>query len=353
MRTHIRNTLAKLILRYSPAQRHWRRHIGTYLPILEDALENAPAEQLLTLRIMDDMDSRRFASAQKRLDKLRRFTHASANEADKALYCVLMGDYHFRQGQAFEMAHYMRQANRHGHHYHLPYLYLGIHDLYDRWVFDRASEALDKAISCVYKYPPLDEDKRRGVAVMQTLMSLCATMMHAPEEAERLLTLAAPAEAAAEYHHASAALHAVAGHAVETESALTALCQANPRMHDHWCEGIRLMLAGTHPHFTAREPDMTHVRRYWEWFVREEETLAGILTERGGRACVMYQQEHFGKLYQEKVSIDMMGISYRLEDGKPTLTLAACHSRTCEVLIDALMATCPQQISSRWLLHRF
>ena len=111
------------------------------------------------------------------------------------------------------------------------------------------------------------------------------------------------------------------------------------------------MLAGTHPHFTVREPDPEIVSRFWSWFLREEETLLGILRDKGGNACFRYQQEHFGEIYPEKDTIDIMGVGYRMEDGKPSLTLAANHSRTCEALIAALVAACPQELSTRWNIH--
>lgn len=348
---NIRAIAAIFILRHSPSRKRWLRHLGTYLPIFEGALKDAPSEHLLTLRIMDDLAAGRLPRALNRLEKLRLYARASASEADKALYCVLLGDYYLRRGLSYEMARCMRQANRHGHRFHLPHLLLGYHYLFERWMFTYATNAFDEAITCVYKYPPLDESKRLGVAVMQSAMSLAATMMHQPEEAARLLTLAAPAEKTPDYLHASAALHAVAGHAEETEAALSALRKTAPLRHDRWCEGIRLMLAGTHPHFTVREPDPEIVSRFWSWFLREEETLLGILRDKGGNACFRYQQEHFGEIYPEKDTIDIMGVGYRMEDGKPSLTLAANHSRTCEALIAALVAACPQELSTRWNIH--
>lgn len=45
---------------------------------------------------------------------------------------------------------------------------------------------------------------------------------------------------------------------------------------------------------------------------------------------------------------DMLEAEIALKDGKPELTLIACHSRSYALLTEALKAACPEEIRQRW-----
>lgn len=348
-----RAALARLTLHFSPERSRWVTHWERCLPILENTLPGDPHAQLLTMRFLDDLSASRYTHAQKKLELLRRIIREGGNQPDRALYCVLKGMYHAQLNQPYEMARCMRQASKHGHRYHLPYLLLGIHYLFDRCRYDQAYAAFNAAISCIYEFPPLDEGKRQLIARLQCSMALASTMMHDQPAAEALLIKAAPAEKSVEYQHASAVLRAVQGRRMEAEHALHLLAKADPQRHEHFAPGIRMMLEGAHPHFNALQPDTEAIAAYWEWFASEERTLRRILSEEGGNACWAYQNAAFSPLEPVPESIDMMGIGFRMVQGQPELNFYAYYSRTYAVLVDALAAACPEKVREHWHVAGF
>lgn len=349
----LQNALAKLVLRYAPARKRWMGHVAAWLPIMEKAFVKEPRAHLLTLLLLDDLQADRLQQAEARRQKLERMAQASGQAPDQALVHVLTGVCHFRRGNLPAMSYRMRAAEEAGHRFHLPHVMQAGFFLHDMWNFQRCCEELDKAIDCVYSYPPLDESKRRGIAVMHSDMALARTMMRCPEEAERLLQKAEPARDTPEYLHALAALRALQGCREEARCALDALEKADPRRCEGYREGILMMLEGTHPHFTAKTPDLQAIAAYWDWFRREEKEMRRLLTHQGPRACFMHQREAFSPLVPEPASIDRMVHNYVMIGGRPEMHFMANHSATYQALIDALIAACPEEVKQHWTLRGF
>ncbi|MBR3764718.1 MAG: hypothetical protein IKK57_09255 [Clostridia bacterium] len=348
------NQIAGVMLRLGANNPRWREHLGHYLPVMKGVFPHDNTAKLLVFRILDAVEDRQLARAQRLLEQMRLIVNReNGTNAEKTLYLVLAGMYHLRREDVYEAARHMRWAGKYGHDFHMPRLILGLHYVYDRWLFERAYAELDKGIDCLYAYGTLDEEKRRVIAVMHSLMALCRTMMHQPEEAERLLTLAAPASGTPEYQHALATLRAVQGRRMEAETAMAALKKLDPARHDHWQEGIGMMLEGTHPHFTARKPDQEAIAAYWEWFAKNEKELRRMLNLQGPRTCHAMQREAFQPLVPEPDNIDMMGHDFVMVDGKPEMHFYALHSRNYQALIDALAEACPREVTSRWKLRAF
>ena len=346
------NQIAGMALRLGANNPRWREHLGHYLPVMRGVFPRDNTAKLLVFRILDAVEDGKLARAQKLLEEMRLIVNRdNGTNAEKALYLVLAGMYHLHRGDVREAARHMRWAGKYGHNFHMPRLILGVHYVYDRWLFERAYAELDKGIDCLYTYGTLDEDKRRVIAVMHSLMALCQTMMHHPEEAERLLTMAAPASGTPEYQHALATLRAVQGRRMEAETAMAALKKLDPARHDHWQEGIGMMLEGTHPHFTAREPDREAIAAYWEWFAREEEHIRFLLSSKGPSACFDYQHDAFHRLTPEQENIDLMSYGFAVVDGRAEMHFFARNSRNYQALIDALVAACPKEIRAKWILR--
>ncbi|MBQ2953259.1 MAG: hypothetical protein IJE07_06845 [Clostridia bacterium] len=353
MMQFLRNAAARLTLTFLPSRRRWEMHMGRYFPVMKEAFPDSPCAHLLILRVLDDMESKHLDAAREKIRRLLRMVKATENEPDKALVQVLMGVFYLQCGDTVRMARCMRRAERHGHRFHLPHMLLAARYVYETGSYELACQELDKAIDCVYAFPPMDENRRRCVAVMHAIMSLAMLMMHRPEEAERLLAKAAPAENAEEYLHAQATLYALQGRDGEVEAALEALEKVSPRRLKDYGPGIRMMLDGTHPHFTAKTPDPEDIAAYWTWFVGEEQEMRRLLIREGTQACFTHQLAAFQPLAPEPAQIDMMTHGFILHDGQPEIHLYANHSRTYEALIDALLAACPPQVREHWTLRAF
>ena len=347
------NSLSGLQLLLGSRNPRWRAHFGRYLPLLKDTFQGNNTARLLVFRFLDAVEAKELARAKTFLERLRIIANAGGAPPEMALYLVLAGVYHLQRSDIYEAARFFRLADKHGHNFHLPRMILGIHYIYDRWMFDRAYEELDKGIDCVYAWGPMDEQKRRGIAAMHSLMSLSMTMMHRTDEAERLIRLGEPGADTPEYQHALATLRAVQGRRAEAEAALENLKKTEPIRYEHWQEGIRMMLEGTHPHFTPREPDAQAISDYWAWFAENEKELRRILTQTGPQACHAAQREAFGPLVPEPARIDMMSHSLVLVEGRPEIHFSSLYSRNYAVLIDALIAACPLEVAGKWRLRSF
>lgn len=347
------NLIAGVQLRLGAHNPRWREHLGYYLPVMRGVFPEDYTAKLLVFRILDAVEAGRLGQAKNRLEQMRLRVNRDGTDAEKTLYLVLAGMYHLHRGDVYEAARHMRWAGKYDHSFHLPRMILGVHYVYDRRLFERAYAELDKGIDCLYAYGALDDTKRRVIGVMHSLMALCRTMMHQSEEAERLLTMAAPADGTPEYQHALATLRAVQGRRMETETAMAALKKLDPARHDHWQEGIGMMLEGTHPHFTAKEPDGEAIAAYWAWFAENEKELRRTLIRQGPHTCHNMQREAFSSLVPEPDNIDMMGHDFVLVDGKPEMHFYALHSRNYQALIDALVAACPPEITRQWKLRAF
>lgn len=348
----LRNLLARVALSRPFFRPEWQAHIMTHLPILEPAFHHSPRGQLLTLRILDDLHRNQLTSRTKqRLDEMKAICVNGGSAPDKALFCVLYGLYYARRGNQDEMARCFRHANKYGHTYHMPHLALGLHDLYNRERYDDCMTEFDKAIDCIYKYPPLDESKRQAIAACHAAMACALVMMHRTDEAERMLAKAAAFPSSSEYHYTSALLHAIHGRRDEALKALADLKRSSESLYQHVEPGVQLILDRCHPHFTAKAPDPSAIAAYWSWFAGEERTLRRLISE-GNGACVDYQRSHFNPLCPEPSNIDIIGVGFRMTNGQAELHFCAYYSRTYEALIDALIAACPPEVTAHWLITR-
>ncbi len=351
MMQKIRNALAQHVLRFSPHARRWMGHLGRYLPVMKDAFPGDFSARLTVFRTLDDIEEGRLNAAKNHLVQLSRTVRDHGGDPERALLCVLKGLYHIQRKDAEQMAHCMREAGKYGHRFHYPHVVLAIHDIYDRAHYERGCRELDAAIDCLYSFPPLDEGKQHGIALMQSLKAYAKTMMHCPADAERLLAQSALAEGEAEHLQALAILRAVQGRREEAEKALSALEKVRPAIHQEEAKAVARVLDGAHPHFTALTPDREAISAYWAWFLQEEKTMRRILTHQGSNACFQHQADAFRKILPDTGVKDTMIQGFRIIDGQPEMHLCACHSRTWMALADAMLEACPGELRATWLVR--
>ncbi len=341
--------LAQLILRspFGPRKR-WLVHYTHFYPIIRNAFPQNPSGLLHMLLLMDALDGSNTRLRFKRLETLRQICQ-NGTDAEQALYCVLAGIFHEKNGSSQDMARCMRWAKRFGHDFHLPHAMLCTHYIFNRNRYLQAVEEAEQAIDCTYKYPPLTEEKQIFIAAMYADISLAMSMMHRPDDAAAMLQKAEPAKHCCEYQHAAAILHAVQGNRAEAERFLAQLKSSPPARHNHASANIPLILDGTHPHFTASLPDPEAIRTYWERFRKEESTLMRLMDTGSQNDSFQLHHTFFTPLDSAPPEIDRILLGFkRLEDGTPDFRLAACHSRTYAALITAMIEVCPEDIKARW-----
>lgn len=327
-------------------------YYAMHQPILEPALKDCPYGRLLMIRTLDSIHTKKATkAAAKRLYELH-FYCDDKNHPDRAMYNFLCGMYSELRGNHAQMASRFRLANKFGHTYHLIHVKLGLYYLYNRSRYDDAYTELDAGIDCLYHHPPLTDDKRRVIASIQAGQAAALVMMHRTEEAESMLQRAETASGTDVYLHAQAMLHAVRGEAIAARTALDKLREQNDKMHALVEENANLVLAGTHPHFSAKVPDQKKIADYWAWFVREEKELLRLMADEAPGKTYDLNHPHFNPMTPEPDHIDRMYVGFDIRDGQPVLTLKACYSRNYDALIDALIAACPPEILSRWKIER-
>ncbi len=349
----MKNIFAALILRCPLApRRRWEAHMNHHYPIVKEIYPQNAYGKLCTLRAMDALESGNTRRALKWLEELRVLGREGTG-AEKASWAVLAGLYYGQCGNQQQMARHMRWAARYGHDYHLPHAMLCAHYLFKRHLFDRAADEAEQAIDCIYKYPPLTEEKQRIIAKLTADKSLALTMMHRPEEAAEWLRKAEPARDSANYQYAAAMLYAVQGRRESAMQAMEALKALHPERYEHAQANVPMILAGTHPHFTAQTPDEKAIRTYWERFAQEESTLMRLADAGSQDDVFRLHHTFFAPLDTAPPEVDMIALGFkRLEDGTPDFRLVACYSRTYDALITAMLAACPDEIRARWHFTR-
>lgn len=353
MLQHLRDTCASVLLRPPFRPRRWQEYLGIHAPILAPALHDSAYARLLTFRTLDAIHRRKPSRlATNRLKELHSCLCTPERPADQALYSFLAGMYTELLGKPDEMAFHFQVAARLNAAYHLIYAKLGEYYTYARGRYDLAVDALDQAIDCVYKYPPLDEPKRLVIAVLQSGIAYALLMLHCTDEAEAALTKSAPAAAMPSHLHAKAFLCAIQGRHDEAHATLSALRSHNARFADICKENIQLILDGTHPHFTAKEPDHAAIAAYWEWFRQAEADLRRHLLHGRSDVCFKLHEQHFAPLAPESGYIDHLSSGLLLVGGKLQIHLHDLHSKTYAALLDAFTAACPPDIRSRWEIVR-
>lgn len=354
MLQRLREMYASILLRRPFAPRRWGEYAAIHMPILAPALQDSAYARLLTFRTLDAIHRRKpTRRASKRLHNLYYHLCPQERPADQALYYFLAGMYMQMLGRPHDMARRFRASALFKPTYHLIYAQLGEYETFERRRYDRAALHLDQAIDCVYKYPPLDDAKQHYIAVLQAGIAYALVMLHRTADAEAALAKAAPAAETPSYLHALAFLRAVQGRGEEAQQALTALRPHNEQLYRTSAENIRLILEGTHPRFTAKEPDHAAIAAYWEWFASAEPTLMKHLScKDGNRVCGKLHEPHFAPLTPEPDYIDQMSSGILLVDGKPQIHVHDHHSKTYAALIDAFTAACPPDILSRWEIVR-
>lgn len=324
----------------------WDEQIDRHTAILDGAFENDPYAQLLTLRLLEAMnvaqDPQRAARLIDQLGKRARL------DADHALHCVLRGQHHMLLDQLDGMEFWYHQAEKHGHHFHMPHVMLGLCCAFELHRYDDALAEFNKAIDCLYGYRPLTDEVQRLIARVQANCAYVLTMMQRPDEAQAALLRAGAAREQAEYLRAAALLHAVQGDRAAAEQAMSALKAADPDQHETLQALIPPILDGTHPHFFAKAHDVQQIRAYWDWFAAHEEELIRIIREDGDAWA--FQDAAFMPLAPEEN--DNMTVSFAMDGDTPCVTWAACYSCNYDALITALIAECPAQLKARWRIGR-
>jgi len=347
----IRNAWAKLVLSLPHNKRRWNTYMQYYEPILAFAQEIDMHGRLLTLRAMDTISRREpSARASKRLYQLH-FHCPEDNLHARALYNSLCGMYAALRGNKDEMAKRFRLATKFGHTFHLIYVNLGVYYLFERHQFDRAEGYLNQAIDCIYKYPPLNEEKRLAIAAIQSHIAYAMIMMQRIDEAELLLAKSTVAEGRQEYHHALAMLRAVQGRPTEAHAALEA---PRPLHEELWTlckQNVRLILDGKHPHFTALPMGTPEaINDFWQLFLAKEEDMMYLLrNDRRSDARALIA----GPLNEmDPFDSDYWGFGVSMEKEEYTFSVASKYSRTYTLFVDALLAACPPELHERWHITR-
>lgn len=353
MLNRLRDALAQAYMR-SPLAPHkrWAAHMQRHYPILKGVFPNSAYGRLCTLRVLDALEDGNLPLARKHVIALQQLCR-EGTDAEKALWEVLAGLYENQTGNTLEMARRLRWAGRFGHDYHMPHAMLCTHYLFERRLFDRAFDEAEQAIDCIYKYPPITEQKQWVIALLYADQALSAVMMHRPQDAARLLKKAEVARNSGNYLLASAVLDALLGHRETAEKALAALKDTDPGRYGYAAANVPLMLAGTHPHFAAKTPDLDAIRTYWAQFLLNEDELLRLLDTEGHSAAFALHHTFFAPLDTEPPELDMIALGFkRAEDGTLLFTLQACYSRTYGALIDAMISACPEEVKGRWRFIR-
>lgn len=330
-----------------PVQARLETQIQHFMPILDPAFHENRYAQLLTLFCLDSTDRNKLRTAQKLLNRLEPICFAGS-EAEKALWCVVAGYYLESAGMHDSSIAAYNEADTYGHSFHLPYMLIAEHHVLNTHLYDLAMENYDKAINCIYRYPPLDDGKRYVIAQAQAGTALALTMMHRPEDAVAALAKSELANDSEEYLHSSAFLHAVQGDSERAEKTLTAFRALNPNLCEHVANHIRMILDGTHIHFYVRPVPPGLPDDFWRWFREKEAAFQPLLDKGDTDSCGNILAEYINTLVPDEE--DQMYASVELKDGKPEMILTACYSRSYAAMINAIISACPSDIRDRWLL---
>lgn len=317
--------------------------IGRYAPILNPAFGENRYAQLLTLFAIDRIERNQLKSAQKLIDRLE--PHCKTN-AEKALWHVLVGLYCWTNDNPDTMAFYFDDAAALGHDYHYPHMLSGEYHLLCTHHFDKGLAEFDRAIDCIYKFPPLDEPGRHVIAQAQAAMAYALTMMHRTDEATAMLAKAELANDSDEYLHASAILSAVNKDADAANQAVSKLTKLHPALGEEVAKHVRLILDGTHIHFFPREVPPGLPADFWAWFRTQESTFQALLDKGDPEGCTSILAGHINELVPDEE--DTMTAGFEGTDGQPEIVLTACYSRSYARMIDAIAAACPDDIRERW-----
>lgn len=321
------------------------RQFDLFLPILTPAFQKDRYAQLLTLFALDRMERQRLSSARRLLNRLEPLCQ-KGSDAEQALWLVLGGLYCMQRDDHIAMAEAFDAAAAFNHNYHLPYLLSADFHALNSKLYDTALENYDRAINCIYQFPPLDDEKRLVVAQAQAGMALCLTMMHRYDEAQDALRKAESFSDCEEYLHARALLSAVHGDAEDAAQALAAFKELNPSLHEQAAKHVQLILDGTHIHFNVRPVREELVSGFWQWFCNQEPAFLRLLEEGKADECGNQLAEHIDTLVPDEE--DMMTAAIEVQDGKPTIVLRACYSRSYAAMIAAFTDAFPEELRDRW-----
>lgn len=321
--------------------------VPRYAPMLNPAFGQDREAARLTLFALDKLEANKLREAEKLIDKLE--PHCKT-DAEKALWHIMVGLYCWTNGRMDTMVIYFDEAAALGHQYHYPHMLCGEYHLLGTHFFDKALAEYDRAIDCIYQFPPLDDPARHLIARAQSCMSYALTMMHRTDEAAAMLAKAEFGNDSEEYLHASAMLSAVQKDADAANHAVSELTKLNPSLGDEVAKEVRLLLDGTHIHFFPREVSPTLPTDFWVWFREQEPSFRPLLEKNDAEACTQILADHINDLVPDPE--DMMTAVIELEDGKPEVILTACHSRSYAAMIGAIIAACPADIRERWIITR-
>lgn len=317
--------------------------IARYAPILNPAFGEDRYAQLLTLFAIDRMETNKLRSAEKLINKLE---PRCKTDAEKALWHVLVGLYCWANDNMDTMAAFFDNAAALGHDYHYPHMLSGEYFLLSSCQYEKALAEYDRAIDCIYKFPPLDERSRYVIAQAQSAMSLALSMMRRVDEAAAMLEKASSASDSMEYLHASAILSALRKDEGAANAALADLEKLHPELCKDVAAHVHLILEGTHIHFFPREVPKELPADFWAWFRTQEATIQSLLDKDDTDGCTSILAGHINELVPDEE--DMMTAGFEITDNQPELILSACYSRSYAAMIDAIAAACPDDIRARY-----
>lgn len=326
-----------------PVRLRMRAVRKNYALILDPVFAQDTDAGLLALFTLDAIEKEKLRTAAKGIIRLER--HCKT-DADRVLWCILAGMYYRENRCLRAMTVKFDEAAALGHQFFLPHMLSGEFYLYGSHRFEKAYAEFDRAIDCIYCHRPLDDFGQQLIARAQACMAYALTMMHRTDEATAMLARAERARDYEEYLHASAMLSAVKKDADAASQAVSELTKRNPSRGEETGRQVRLILDGTHIHFFPRAVEPSLPADFWVWF-GEHESDFQLMVEKGDtEACRETLLSHLDDIVPDRE--DMFEAEIALKDGKPELTLIACHSRSYALLTEALKAACPEEIRPRW-----
>lgn len=308
-------------------QQSWRVHMGAFGPVLESCFREDYTAKVHLCAALNRISRRECAQGMKTLALLDKHCKTDADRAALNFFrgvCCQMG------GDEVHMICFYREAVEGGIRFYMPYMKLA--KVNQGWLrYDKAAKYYRGAIAC-YDGMGLGDAEKVVLGSAYAGLATCLTMMHRYSDAERTLENSrticpdGPGRSAVE-----AVLYAALGRAGEAEAALKVLLTHAPQVYAQTRDGVRRILSGEDPIFTAQEPDRQALADFWDWFEENEDVLsAELLAERYNELFPQAEGELQVRLNERRIEL-------------PDHFFASL-TRLCR----ELLACCPPNIRARW-----
>ena len=343
--------LGSLLFRLPHNQRRWQWCMAHYRPVLENTFQDNDAARLLVMKVLRQIRADQIDGAQNTLNALRPVFNQAGNE-EKALWHILHALHQMRSGHWKKMAANLKSAHKYGHRYYLAHIYHAEYYMNTRYLYPEAVEHFNKAIECLYAYPPMTERIRGIIGSAYADIAEALTMMHQFEDAKDAIRKAENMKAEPAYLlRSKALLYAAMRQPMEAKQCLSKLEGMETEQDPDFGDRIRRILAEEHPHFTAfpmGSPEQ--FAEYWRYFLEKEDEIQTLL--RSGHLA-----EANDIIFSPLVAMDVYEDDYwahgiQFKNNCYQLQLISGYSRTYTPFIDALLAACPPEIGDRWHIIR-